>query len=176
MCARDSLCQHKFASNSKQVLEALPINDRAKDLKGLELRHDAMPVQRSLVTYLCIESDTFAFHMELRDNPLTQHRILSTISSVYNPLRAVAPITLSSKQILQALCRQNVSWHDPIPQHISPLWKKWRTELLEKLTFPHCFKPPDFCDSVRREIHSFSDMSYTGIGQISYLRMDNERN
>lgn len=152
MCARDSLCQHKFASNSKQVLEALPINDRAKDLKGLELPHDAMPVQRSLVTYLCIESDTFAFHIELRDNPITQHRILSTISSVYNPRRAVAPITLSSKQILQALCRQNVSWHDPIPQHILPLWKKWRTELLEKLTFPHCFKPPDFCDSVRREI------------------------
>lgn len=51
MCARDSLRLHKFASNSKQVLEALPTNQQAKDLIGLELRHDAMPVQRSLVTY-----------------------------------------------------------------------------------------------------------------------------
>ena len=32
MCARDSLRLHKFASNSKEVLEDLPVNDRAKDL------------------------------------------------------------------------------------------------------------------------------------------------
>ncbi|XP_068716912.1 uncharacterized protein [Montipora capricornis] len=178
MCARDSLRLHKFASNSKEVLEALPVNDRAKDLKDLDLRHDAMPVQRSLGTYWCIESDTFGFRIELRDKPVTRRGILSTISSVYDPLGAVSPVILNGKQILQALCRQNVSWDDPIPEDLLPLWEKWRTELplLEKVTFPRCLKPPDFGDSVRIEIHSFSDASDTGIGQISYLRMENERN
>ena len=47
---------------------------------------------------------------------------------------------------------------------------------MEKLTFPRCLKPPDFGDPVRTEIHSFSDASDPGIGQIFYLRMINQRN
>ena len=37
---------HNFASNSnKNLLEAMPIEDRSKDLKDLNLRHDVLPVQ-----------------------------------------------------------------------------------------------------------------------------------
>ena len=142
MCAQDNLCLHKFASNSKDVLEALLANDRAKDL---DLWRDTMPVQRSLGTYWCIESDTFRFRIELKDKPATRCGILSTICSVYDPLGAVSPVILVGKQILQALCQENVSWDDPIPQDILSLWEKWRTELplLEKLTFPRSLKPND---------------------------------
>ena len=101
MCAQDKLRLHKFASNKKEVLEALPKEDRAKDLKTLDLRHDSMPVQRSLGTYWCIESDTLGFRIELKDKPLTRRGILSTISSVYDPLGAVAPVILAGKQILR---------------------------------------------------------------------------
>ena len=177
MCAKDNVRLHKCASNSKDVLEALPANDRAKDLKDLDLRRDTMPVQRSLGTYWCIESDTFGFRIELRDKPATRRGILSTINSVYDPLGAVSPVILVGKQILQTLCRQNVSWDDPIPDDILPLWEKWRSELplLEKFTFPRCLKPTDFGDPVQTELHSFSDASDNGIGQISYLRMVNHR-
>ena len=134
-----------------------------------------MPVQRSLGTYWCIESDTFGFHIELKGKPTTLRGILSTISSVYDPLGAASPVILAGKQILQALCHQNVNWDDPVPENILPLWEKWRTELplLEKLTFPRCLKPMDNGDPVRIEIHSFSDASDNGIGQISYLRTIN---
>ena len=99
------------------------------------------------------------------------------ISSVYDPLGAVSPVILVSKQILQTLCRQNVSWDDPIPDDTLPLWEKWRSELplLEKFTFPRCLKPTDFGDPVQTELHSFSDASNNGIGQISYLCMVNRR-
>ena len=92
--------------------------------------------------------------------------------------RAVSPVILNGKQILQALCRQNVNWDDPIPTDILPLWEKWRTELplLEKLKLPRCLKPSEFGDPVKTEIHSFSDASDNGIGQISYVRMINQRN
>lgn len=109
MCAKDNLRLHKFASNCKEVLEVLPADDRAKDLKDLDLRHDSMPVQRSLGTYWCIESDTFGFRIELKDKPVTRRGILSAISSVYDPLGAVSPVILNGKQILQALFRQNVN-------------------------------------------------------------------
>ena len=42
--------------------------------------------------------------------------------------------------------------------------------------FPRCPKPQDFGDPVSTEIHSFSDATDTGIGQISYLRMRNQGN
>ena len=175
MCTRDNLRLHKFASNCKEDLEALPVNDCAKDLRDLDLRQGTMSFKG---TYWCIEWDTFAFRIELRDKPVTRRGILSTFGSVYDPLGAVSPVILNGKQLLQALCRQNVNWDDPIPEDILPLWQKWRTELplLEKLTFPRYLKPQDFGDPVSTEIHSFSDASYTGIGQISYLRMRNQRN
>ena len=71
ICASAKLRLHKFASNCKEVLEALPPEDRAKDLKDLDLRHDALPIQRSLGTYWCIESDTLAFRIELKDKPVS---------------------------------------------------------------------------------------------------------
>ena len=71
-----------------------------------------------------LESDTFRFRIELRDKPATRRGIVSTISSVYDPLGAVSPVILVGKQILQALCLQNVSWDDPIPEDILPLWEK----------------------------------------------------
>ena len=36
--------QHNFASNTKTLLETMPIVDRSKDLNGVDLRHDVLPV------------------------------------------------------------------------------------------------------------------------------------
>lgn len=170
MCASDNLRLHKFASNCKEVLEALPIRDHAKDIKDLDLQQDTMPVQRSLGTYWCIKSDTFGFRIKLKTKPTIHSEILSIISSVYDPLGAASPVILVGKQILQALCRQNINWDDPFPDDILPLWETSRTELplLEKLTFPRCLNPMDFGDPVHVEIHSFSNASDNDIGEISH--------
>ena len=61
ICARAGLHLHKFASNSVEVLEAVPIDDCAKEIKDVDLRHDTLPIQRSLGTCWCMESDTFKF-------------------------------------------------------------------------------------------------------------------
>ena len=169
---------YKFASNRKDVLEALPIDDRAKDLKDLDLHHDALPIQQFLGTYWCIESDTLGFRIELKDKPLSLRDIFSTISSVYDPLGTVSPVILTGKQILQDLCRQKVDWEDPLPDEIIARWERWRTELplLEKVKLNSCVKPPGFGSPIQAEVHSFSDASESGIGQVSYLRtVDSKR-
>ena len=112
MCVKDNLRLHKLASDCKEVLETTSGNDHAKDFKDLDLRHK-----------LNARSATFGFPIELGDKPVTCRGILSTISSVYDPLGAVSPVILNGKQILQALCSQNVSWDDPIPADILPLWE-----------------------------------------------------
>ena len=58
MCATVNVRLHKFSSNSKTVLEALPVEDRSKDLRYLDLRHEVLPVLRLLGSYLCVEPDT----------------------------------------------------------------------------------------------------------------------
>ena len=102
-CVSVKLRLHKFASNQKDVLEALPKVDCARDLKDLYLCHNALPIQRSLGTYWCVESDTLGFRIELKDKPLSRRGILSTIRSVYDPLGIVSLVILTGKQILQDL-------------------------------------------------------------------------
>ena len=46
---------------------------------------------------------------------------------------------------------------------------------LERFSMERCQKPSNFGVVVSRPIHSFSDASSTGYGQVSYLRMENER-
>ena len=177
LCASAKLRLHKFASNRKDVLEALPKDDSARDLKDLDLRHNALPVQRSLGTYWCIESDTLGFRIELKDKPLSRRGILSTISSVYDHLGIVSPVILTGKQILQDLCRQKVDWDDLLPDEIITRRERWRTELplLEKVKLNRCVKLPGFGSQVQAEVHSFSDASKSGIGQVSYLRTVNSK-
>ena len=178
MCATVNVRLHKFASNSKTVLEALPVEDRSKDLKDLDLRHDILPVLRSLGTYWCIESDTIGFCIQLKDKPLTRRGILSTVISVYDPLGIVAPEILVGKQLLQELCRDSINWDDPVPDHIHSRWEKWRSELplLENIRIPRCVKPCNFGEPVTTELHSFSDASDLGLGQVTYLRLVNNAN
>ena len=106
LCTSAKLRLHKFASNRKDVLEALSKDDRAKDLKDLDLRHDTLPIQRSFGTFWCKESDTLGFRIELKDKSLLRRGIFSTISSVYDPLGIVSPVILCGKLILQDLCRR----------------------------------------------------------------------
>ena len=149
LCASAKLRLHKFASNRKDVSEALPKDNRARDLKDLDLRHNALPVQRSLGTYWCIESDTLGFRIELKDKPLSRRGILSTISSVYDPLGIVSPVILTGKQILQDLFRQKVDWDDLLGQvsylrtvnskgevHVSFLIAKSRVAPIKPISIP----------------------------------------
>ena len=96
---------------------------------------------------------------------------------MYDPLEIVSPVILVGKQILQDLCRRNVDWDDPVPEEILPRWERWRTELplLEKVKIQRCVKPPGFGSPIQTEVHSFADASESGIGQVSYLRLVNEK-
>ena len=104
ICARGGMRLHKFISNSKEVIAKIAPDDRAKGVKDLDLHNDVLPIERALGVQLCVESDTFQFRIVLQDKPLTRRGILSTISSVYDPLGFLAPVILTGRQILQSLC------------------------------------------------------------------------
>jgi len=94
----------KVISNSKEVLQSLPEVKKAKSVKNLDLTKDVLPVERALGVIWCAENDCFSFRTELKDTPLTRRGILSTVSSIYDPLGLATPFLLTGRRILQKLC------------------------------------------------------------------------
>lgn len=176
ICARGGMRLHKFISNSKEVIAKIAPDDRAKGVKDLDLHNDVLPIERALGVQWCVESDTFQFRIVLQDKPLTRRGILSTISSVYDPLGFLAPVILTGRQILQSLCRDKPDWDDPVPEPLRHSWEKWRNSLhhLEKLKIQRCYKPHAFGELTSVQLHHFSDASDHGYGQCLYLRLTDD--
>ena len=134
---------------------------------------DALPIERALGVQWCVESDTFKFRIGLADRPLIRRGILSTVSSVFNPLGVLAPFVLIGKRILQELCRDGANWDDKIPDDMLARWERWRNDVvpLAKLSILRCYVPDDFAEIKVAEMHNFSDASEIDYGQCSYLRL-----
>jgi hypothetical protein len=157
LCAKGGFRLHKFMSNNKEVLQSVPPRDLAKGLQDLDLVHDSLPVERTLGVQWYAESDTFQFQVVLSERPMTRRGLLSTISSVYDPLGLLSPFVLIGKQILQELCRDKSNWDDEIPERMRARWERWLRELclLACLKVPRCYKPKNFGHVVTAEFTIF---------------------
>ena len=131
-------------------------------------------VERVVVVEWPIESDTFGFRIILRDQPLTQRRILSTVSSVYDPLGIAAPFLLGGKKYYKISIEQSLV---EIGEEFHMSWDSWRSQLpaLEHFSMMRSLKPTTFSKVISRQIHSFSDASPTSYGQETYPRITNEK-
>lgn len=173
-CQKGGFHLTKFTCNHRSVLLRIPEGEWSKEVKSIALDCDNLPVERALGVQWCVQSDTFGFRIIVNSKPLTRRGILSTVSSIYDPLGFVAPFTLLAKKLLQDLCRnKDLDWDDNIPEDCRSQWARWCTELplLEQFHVDRCHKPPDFGPIVSRQLHLFSDASTMGYGCAAYLRL-----
>ena len=175
VCQNGGFNLTKFVGNTEHIISTIPQEHRAEQVKNLTLGQDKLPIERALGVIWCIESDTFNFRIELNDKPCTRRGILSTISSIYDPLGFIAPVVLVRKNILQDICHTS-SWDEPVDDATHSRWERWRNELylLESLKIPRSFKPSEFGKIVSTQLHCMSDTSTCGYGQCSYLRLEDE--
>ena len=94
MLATANLRLHKIVSNSVEVMEAFPTEDRGKGVRDLDLHRDSLPAQRSLGVSWDLEKDNFTFQVSPPDKPFTRRGVLSIVNSVYDPLGLAAPVLL----------------------------------------------------------------------------------
>ena len=177
ICSKGNLRLHKFVCNDETVLSSIPYSEQTKNVKDLDLHavNSTLPVQRALGVEWCVESDQFQFKVTLKNQMLTRRGILSTIASVFDPLGFIAPFVLMGKQILQEMCRDNLAWDDPLPDHLRAQWDSWLHDLvaLQTIKIKRCLIPPGFGEIASTELHHFSDASTLGYGQCSYIRYVN---
>ena len=178
MCKDGGLRLHKFASNSKDVLANILPEDLAKGLTDIDIFRESLPVERTLWVLSNIELDCFQLRVTLSDKPLTRRGVLSTVSSINDPLGFISPLVLLGKQILQQMCLEALGWDDPIPDYLRMKCESWRQSLFgpESIQTKRCLKQDNFGKIKIAEFNHFSDASSTGYGQCSYLRLVNSEN
>ena len=174
MLAKEGSRLTKWISNAYDVIQSVPVSERAGSVKELDLEN--LPVERALGIKWDVQSDTFHFRIVVKDQPPTRRGILSVISSIYDPLGFVAPLILPAKAILRDLCRKGLDWDDRIPLKDLERWQYWLKQLpkLEQIAVEHCLKPKNFGGIVSSQLHNFSDALGVGYGAVTYLQVGNE--
>ena len=60
---------------------------------------------------------------------LTKRVLLSFVSSIYDPVGLIAPVTLEPKLIIQYLWRRQIDWNVQLPGDLKLRWTKWKHNL-----------------------------------------------
>lgn len=94
------------------MLSSIPEEERAKEIKKLDLDQEHLPVERALGEQWNVEKDTLRFQVNIQNQTATRRGILSTVSSVYDPVGFLAPVGFTAKHILQKLCHLKYGWDD----------------------------------------------------------------
>ena len=165
----------KFASNSREVLQSIPPELRAKSTLDLDL--DRLPLERALGVYWDAQSDTFKFKAVQAGKPPTKRGVLSVVSSLFDPLGFLSPFVFSAKILLQELWRDKLPWDQEIPEPYLSQWQPWLEELPRVITIdiPRCYKAQFFGTPSTVQLHNFADASRHGCAAVSYLRFVDEQ-
>ncbi|KAI3356203.1 hypothetical protein L3Q82_017185 [Scortum barcoo] len=177
LCMKGDFNLTKWVSNSRKVLSSVPAENRATELKDLDLTHDNRPIERALDVQWCTEDDTFAYSIKLQDNPMTRRGILSVVNSIYDPLGFLVPVIFPAKLLLRNLCKEKRRWDDEVSGMQADQWSKWLEELIHLSDFSIriCVKPVGFGHTVEARLHHFSDASEHAYGTASYLVLVDEQ-
>ena len=82
----------KLATNDPKVLSSIPEEERSTRLQNHEFQVTSN--QKVLGVQWNLKEDEFSFDVSLPQRPLTRRGMLSAVSSLFDPLGFVAPITL----------------------------------------------------------------------------------
>ena len=158
----------KWMSNSREVLSEIPDGERARPTLDLDLEN--LPVERTLGVRWNVERDAYLFKVRVPHQPSTKRGILSAVSSLYDPVGFVCPVSLAAKKILQKLWKLNLRWDHEIPEDLQNHWSKWKSELsaLSQIQVPRCHLVHGRVLDI--SLHLFSDASEDVYGMCVYLR------
>ena len=175
LCSSGGFNLTKLISSSREVLESIPDEKRAKNLQNRDISKMNLPVERALGVIWDVENDTLGFRIQLSNKPLSRRVILSDISSAYDPDGRGSAFFLRGKKILQEITAEKKNWDEPVSEYHTLEWNKWRNEIvgLQSLKGSRCYAPGDFGQIVSQSIHCFSDASSVGYGVALYIRSVN---
>ena len=162
----------KWLSNDKEAIEEVPEDDRSEKQQHT---FEEPLAERALGVTWDLTNDTFGYNIKMKEKPPTKRGVLSTLSSVYDPLGVAGPTILKARLIIQELFRLKVGWDERLPPEQLEMWERWLAELpyMGGFKVQRCVKPENG-KIVSRELHHFSDASEAAYGVCTYVRQVDE--
>ncbi|XP_066261326.1 uncharacterized protein [Euwallacea similis] len=151
----------KWASNDARILKDISTDERViepnKDPKTLGLKWKTS-TDELLITISPQE-----------ERKITKRSILSQIAQIFDPLGIIAPITVQGKIILQRIWQLQLEWDESLPQDLYTIWKEFQQGLIHlySIQIPRRVLGDQ---TIRVELHGFSDASERAFGACIYLR------
>lgn len=162
----------KFVINDEALLQEVPVEERATEVK--DFSEDSS--SKALGVKWNVKGDEFYFQVDVQlKDQVTKRQILSIVSSNFDPLGLVSPVTIVGKVLFQDCTRLQLDWDEPVPDEVNCKWRAWMTSFgdLKDVMIPRCIKPHTF-DESNIELHHFSDASERAYGCCSYIRCVNK--
>ena len=92
----------KFISNNKDVMNSIPVPERAKSFQTASFNDNIY--EWTLGTKWDVTKDVFTFGtVKIKEEDVTKRNILKTVASIFDPAGFVAPFLVTGKIFLQEL-------------------------------------------------------------------------
>ena len=159
----------KWLSNSEQVLEKIPEEDRAAEV---DLDKGHLPSVKTLGVLWLAKEDVFTYKVNPPDEKfqLTKRNFLRKIAMLFDPMGFLAPYVIRAKILLQEMWTSGLDWDDPLDPSQARQAKKWFEELTElsDVQVPRCLQLNSHVETVT--LHTFTDASGDAYGAVTYVR------
>lgn len=159
----------KFQSNSKRVMNKIPVEDH-----GTFLNIGSNEVLKTLGMIWDPQHDQFSYYYEPGNSQkLSRRVILSEISRLFDPLGLIQPVVIRAKLFMQRLYASTTNWDEPVSQEDAENWQNFRIQLSEVSTMKFTRPVIDTTvpkSNLRFEIHGFCDASEMAYAVAIYIR------
>ena len=170
MWASANMHARKWLSNSAEVIQRIPEEDRAAEI---DLQSGEFPSVKALGVLWKAKEDYFTFKEQELEQPTTTHTkrsFLKKIAAIFDPLGFLAPYVVCGKMLLQEVWVTGLDWDEPLPYELSRKIDDWYQDLLNLplLKVPRCLQYPE--ESVNVSLQVFNDASEKAYGSAVYQR------
>lgn len=105
---------------------------------------------------------------------LSKRKLLSLISSLFDPLGLLSPVTIRGKLLVKEAWQMKLGWDEPLPPSFTEEWIKLKADFLKANTIR--FTRNIGQDNKKCTLHVFSDASSKAYGAVAYLVSDGKSN
>jgi len=160
----------KVISNSKSLLDKVPEEHRAKEVKVFS----GSSQSKALGVHWDVSKDDFYYKVDMDiEGKVTKRTMLSIVASMYDPLGLMSPIMMTGKLLLQEVVKLKLDWDEVVTSsEITGKWYHWLRTLAEhvgRFRFSRCVTG-GIISEYQVELHHFSDASSYAYGACTYIR------